>query len=82
MAGKLLVGIFGSCYDRISFRGGWVLTRALADPETSMLTFAAIGCPHIKNIADMLDEPLDDVLTKIRGPLLFLPARDDSMDYK
>ena len=74
--GAVKFGAIGVCW------GQWVVAHALADAETSEITFGASPHPSITAICGIYGENYVELVSNSRGPTLFLPAGNDPDSYR
>lgn len=71
------IGGLGFCY------GGWVICKSMSDDDLPEISFAAIAHPSITNIHGVhTNDDVKNLIDKVRGPIAFLPAGNDPVDYR
>jgi dienelactone hydrolase len=75
--GAQKIGSLGFCY------GGWNICKSMADEDIPEISFGVIPHPSITNInAIFTDTDVKELIEKVRGPIAFLPAGNDPIDYR
>jgi dienelactone hydrolase len=75
--GAQQIGSLGFCFC------GWNICKSMADEDIPEISFGVIPHPSIANAnAIFADTDVNELIEKVRGPIAFLPAGNDPVDYR